>query len=547
MHIVADDLGHNGSGGALTATSGVTIDVAPGGMLAFSASAYEVNETGTSVTITVTRGGGRAGAASVNYATTDVTATGGATCAAGVDYISASGTLNWADDDNASKTFTVTLCEDFGDFGDETLRLSLSGATGSATVGAPALTTVTIKDYNPSGGVLQFSQNGYSVAEGVVALTVTVLRSGYAVTEATVDYATDDGSTPAVSVPCSSTTGLALDRCDYTKALGTLRFAAGEREKTFQVLISDDSYTEGSETAQLKLSNPTGGAELGKHAAVVLTITDDSPESAGNPIDDDTKFVTQQYHDFLNRAPDASGLAFWVGGITGCGADAGCREVKRIDTSAAFFLSIEFQNTGYLVERTYKTAFGDATSPNVAGTVPVVRLDEFLRDTQRIGRDVIVNQGDWEARLAANKAAYALEFVNRQRFRAAFPDTMFAAEFVGKLDENAGGVLSADERAQLTALLAPDPFDPSRRAVVLRQVAEDQTLVERERNRAFVLMQYFGYLRRNPDDAPEKDLNFAGWKFWLGKLEEFGGDYRRAEMVKAFITSDEYRRRFGQQ
>jgi hypothetical protein len=108
-------------------------------------------------------------------------------------------------------------------------------------------------------------------------------------------------------------------------------------------------------------------------------------------------------------------------------------------------------------------------------------------------------------------------------------------------------VLSADERAQLTGLLAPDPPDPSRRAVVLRQVAEDQTLVERERNRAFVLMQYFGYLRRNPDDAPEKDLNFAGWRFWLGKLDEFNGDYRRAEMVKAFLDSDEYRRRFGQQ
>jgi CSLREA domain-containing protein len=547
LQIVTDDLGHSGSGGPLTDTDGVTINVASGGTLAFSATAYEVNETGTSVTITVIRGGGRAGAASVNYATSDVTATGGATCAAGVDYVSASGTLNWADDDNAGKTFTVTLCEDFGDVGDETLSISLSGATGSATVGAPAMTTLTIKDYNPAGGVLQFSQNGYSVAEGVVALTVTVLRSGHAATEATVDYATDDGSTPAVFVPCSSTTGLALDRCDYTKALGTLRFAVGEREKTFKVLISDDSYTEGSETAQLKLSNPTGGAELGKHAAAVITITDDSPESSGNPIDDATKFVTQQYHDFLNRDPDAEGLAFWVGGITVCGANAQCREVKRIDTSAAFFLSIEFQNTGYFVERTYKTAFGDATSPGVPGTVPIVRLDEFLRDTQRIGRDVIVNQGDWEARLAANKGAYALEFIQRQRFQAAFPGTMTAAEFVAKLDENAGGVLSADERAQLTALLAPDPPDPSRRAAVLRQVAEDQTLVERERNRAFVLMQYFGYLRRNPDDAPEKDLNYAGWRFWLDKLDAFGGDYRRAEMVKAFISSDEYRRRFGQQ
>jgi hypothetical protein len=64
-----------------------------------------------------------------------------------------------------------------------------------------------------------------------------------------------------------------------------------------------------------------------------------------------------------------------------------------------------------------------------------------------------------------------------------------------------------------------------------------------ETSRAFVLMQYFGYLRRNPDDPPDSD--FAGYDFWLAKLNSFGGDFRRAEMVKAFISSTEYRRRFG--
>jgi hypothetical protein len=66
-----------------------------------------------------------------------------------------------------------------------------------------------------------------------------------------------------------------------------------------------------------------------------------------------------------------------------------------------------------------------------------------------------------------------------------------------------------------------------------------------EKNRAFVLMQYYGYLRRNPDDAPEANLNFAGWKFWLDKLNQAGGNFVSAEMVKAFITSDEYIKRFG--
>ena len=77
----------------------------------------------------------------------------------------------------------------------------------------------------------------------------------------------------------------------------------------------------------------------------------------------------------------------------------------------------------------------------------------------------------------------------------------------------------------------------------LRKVAENQTLAQQEFNRAFVLMQYFGYLRRNPNDAPDSD--FSGYTFWLMKLNQFNGDYQKAEMVKAFITSTEYRQRFG--
>ena len=75
------------------------------------------------------------------------------------------------------------------------------------------------------------------------------------------------------------------------------------------------------------------------------------------------------------------------------------------------------------------------------------------------------------------------------------------------------------------------------RATVLRKVAENATFSQREFNRGFVLMEYFGYLRRNPDEP--------GFQFWLNKLNAFNGDYRAAEMVKAFISSLEYRGRFG--
>ena len=118
-----------------------------------------------------------------------------------------------------------------------------------------------------------------------------------------------------------------------------------------------------------------------------MTIVDDANEPATNVIDDAQSFVCQHYHDFLNRQPDAPGLAFWTNQITSCGADQACLEGRRINVSASFFLSIEFQDTGYLVERIYKAAYGDATSTSTFPSphqlpVPVVRLNEFLSDTQ---------------------------------------------------------------------------------------------------------------------------------------------------------------------
>src|SRR5205085_9372371 len=143
----------------------------------------------------------------------------------------------------------------------------------------------------------------------------------------------------------------------------------------------------------------------------------------------------------------------------------------------------------------------------------------------------------------ANKNAYATAFVQRQRFTDAYPLTMTPAQFVDKLNANAGGVLDATQRASLINELTGNNTNAGR-ASVLRKVAEDSDFDSREKNRAFVLMQYYGYLQRNPDDAPEANLNFAGWNFWLTKLNEFGGDFVRAEMVKAFISSSEYRNRF---
>jgi hypothetical protein len=219
--------------------------------------------------------------------------------------------------------------------------------------------------------------------------------------------------------------------------------------------------------------------------------------------------------------------------------------------SAAFFLSIEFQQTGYLVERMYKVAYGNASGTSTLGgathqlSVPRVRYAEFLKDTQRIGRGVVVLAPGWEQALENNKQAYALEFVSTSRFATAYATTLPPAQFVDQLNINAGSVLSASERTTAINLFggANNTNNLTARSQALRQIAEDIDLFNAESNRAFVLAQYFGYMRRNPNDPQDND--YTGYEFWLNKLNQFNGDYIAAEMVKAFISSSEYRQRFG--
>jgi hypothetical protein len=340
------------------------------------------------------------------------------------------------------------------------------------------------------------------------------LRLGDTTTAATVDYATTDGT--------------ASERMDYTTARGTLRFAPGETEKTFDVLITDDALQESDETFNVTLSNPTGPLATADPESAPFTIKDNDAASQPNPIDDSAFFVRQHYHDFLNREPDADGLAFWVNEIEKCGADSKCREVRRINVSAAFFLSIESQETGFFLYKLYAASF--AREPTYA---------EFMRDVQELARGVIVGHGDWRARLDANRAAFIAEWVRRRDF-AGQSDGQSNFGYVDKLFFNAA-ISNAAQKAALTAAL---DAGTKTRTQVLLDVVDLPEMKQRHFMSAFVLMEYFGYLRRNPEDPPDGDR--AGYNFWLQKLFEFNGDFVKAEMVKAFITSDEYRHRFGQ-
>ncbi len=340
--------------------------------------------------------------------------------------------------------------------------------------------------------------------------------------------------------------GTAKQKGDYIFATGRLVFEVGETQKTFPFLINEDNYVEGPESATIILSNPSGGTTLGVPSTATVQIADDATETSTNPIDDARGFVCQQYHDFLNRQSDQAGEDFWTGQITSCGANAACIDDRRQNVSAAFFLSVEFQNTGYLVIRTHKAAFGSEKG-NPRYTV-------FLRDQRQVNNGVVVGQPGADALLEQNIQAFFQEFVQRPEFVTRFPLGTAAATYVDTLFANAGVTPTTGERN--TAITAYGGGDTAGRAASLRSVADSNSVFQKQYNPAFVLMEYYGYLRRNPDDAP--DNNFSGYDFWLAKLDQFSapgedvrnetvalGRVRRAEMVKAFLVSGEYRERFA--
>jgi len=277
-----------------------------------------------------------------------------------------------------------------------------------------------------------------------------------------------------------------------------------------------------------------------------------------NPIDDARQFVKQQYRDFLNREADQAGEDFWTDNITKCSDPARrpanqtveqCTLRQRETTSGAFFLSPESQYTGYFVYRMYQGTLGRQP-----------KLSEFLPDAQFVGNGIIVGGQLSGAKINENKAAFAAQFVNcvdATKYRCAefkaIYDPLTNQQFVDKLFQTTGVNASAADRAALVDGLNANPATETRASVVQKVVdgitvisegnqqfttTYGQAFYNSEFNRAFVQLEYFGYMKRDPDEA--------GYAFWLGKLNQFNGDFVAAEMVLAFISSPEYRARFGQ-
>jgi hypothetical protein len=219
---------------------------------------------------------------------------------------------------------------------------------------------------------------------------------------------------------------------------------------------------------------------------------------------------------------------------------AQCIEVQRILTSAAFFLSLEFKGTGGLVRDFYVAALDRPLTNNMPNFV------EFMRDTEAIQKGVVVGQGNWQQVLDANRLAFMNEFVTRAEFVALYPTTDTPTQYVDKLYQHARVTATQQERLDAIAYFggAATAADAGARARALLRVTQSGDFQAREANRTFVQIEYFGYLRRNPNDAP--DSSFDGYNFWVNKLNQFNGDFLQAEMVKAFLNSLEYRSRFGQ-
>ncbi|MDQ3684099.1 MAG: hypothetical protein M3430_00660 [Acidobacteriota bacterium] len=378
----------------------------------------------------------------------------------------------------------------------------------------------------PTSIMLQFSNTTYSVGEGAGKATITVTRAGDPTPAVKVGYATRPDQ--AFS-KCDVIDNRASERCDYSTTVGTLRFAPGETSKTFVIPISDDAFVEGNEVVNLLLSNPTGGT-FGAAGTALLTIIDNDstpPTSSNNPFNSNAFFVRQQYLDFLNREPDGPGFADWQNVLNGCGPAQGGlgspATCDRAHVSSGFYRSPEFTDRGYFIYRFYEAALGR-----------LPRYAEFVPDMASISGFQSVAENE------ASKAEFITGFMARQEFADKYSmltNAAQAAAFIQKLEQTAGVSMAEPQRSEMITAMQTGQRSAGE---TLRAFVETKAVFDRFFFRGFVAMQYFGYLRRDPDDA--------GYDDWVDVMINGRGtvppsDHRH--MIFGFIYSAEYRERFG--
>jgi hypothetical protein len=457
----------------------------------------------------------------VDYATADVNGS----CKAGNDYVASAGTIRIP----AGTTLAEASIPIMGDTAveeSEVFHILLSHATNVTAIGIQEHFGVIENDDTS----VQLTGTTINVNEEAGFATVTVVRVGDLTRTASVLYSTTD---TAGLQNCTLANGKASERCDYGTAVGRIHFPIkdtrfGETRETFIVPIVDDALVEGDETFTVNLSAPSGallggvsysptGVFLGGATTATITITDnDSVPAVQNPIDGVNMFVTQQYIDFLGRLPDTTGFQNWTDTLGNC-PNGGFGEFDnpscdRVHVSAGFFLSDEFRGRGYFAYKFYEVGFD--RRPTYA---------EFVPDMAQIGGPQSPESE------VMSKAVYTDLFVQRQEFKNRY-DALSNSAYVDALETNAEVTLT-DKPALVAALNA----NQKTRAQVLREIVEQQGVTDKFSIRAFVVIQYFGYLRRDPDTI--------GYDNWISTLTADSSNFRH--VIYGFIYSDEYRRRFG--
>ena len=388
------------------------------------------------------------------------------------------------------------------------LHLFVDSAANDAAGSGPytiRLQDVTIaQSATPGPNSVQFSSASYSVSEGSPRVDITVTRSGDTSGAASVNYETIDG---AGLQNCDMANGKASPRCDFETTIGTAQFAAGETSKTVSVAIVDDAYAEGNETFTIKLAGASGTTLDSQSTATVMIMDNDSTNGVA-PIDDANFFVRQQYIDFLGREPDSPGFDGWVNTINKCSGDT--TTCDRVHVSEAFFRSPEFQERGYFTYRFYSVALG--RKPDYAEFVPdLARVSGFLDASQ----------------LEVAKIAFIADFMARPAFASIY-NGLNNTQYVDTLLKTANVTLSSRQ-----SMIDGLDWGTMTRAAVLRKIVESGEVSAKYFNQSFAVMEYFGYLRRDPD---------AMYLNWINVLNQ-GGDARI--MVDGFVNSSEYRLRFG--
>jgi len=257
-------------------------------------------------------------------------------------------------------------------------------------------------------------------------------------------------------------------------------------------------------------------SQIGNHTDAAFSASSTGDNT--NPLDTPEYFVRQQYVDILGREPDEGGFNYWSDQILACNSDADCIRSRRVGVAAAFFIEAEFQQTGSFIYDVYAGSLG--RKPN---------FTEYSSDRQQVVAG---------ASLDAEKAAFTQSFVQRAEFVAKYQSASTAEGFVDALLQSvqAAGVDLSSERANLINSYHSGADLNQSRALVVRSLAENPIFKQAEYNPAFVQVEYFGYLQRNPDPG--------GYDFWLNVISNREvGNYRG--MVCAFVTSAEYQKRFS--